>query len=100
VRAVIANTFGRIHWQNLVNFGILPLEFADPADYDRVEQGDVLVLDDVREVIADDSRPMVAENTTKGERYELTHHLSPRQVDVILEGGLIPIFKAKLESPA
>jgi len=98
LRAVIAKNFARIHWQNLVNFGILPLEFADPADYDRVEQGDVLVLDDVRDTLKDDSRPLVAENTTKDERYELTHHLSPRQVDVILEGGLIPIFKSKLES--
>src|SRR5438067_4262574 len=98
LRAVIAKNFARIHWQNLVNFGILPLEFADPSDYDRVEQGDVLVLDDVRDTLQDDSKPLVAENTTKGERYELTHHLSPRQVDVILEGGLIPIFKSKLES--
>src|SRR5436305_6310747 len=98
MRAVIAKNFARIHWQNLVNFGILPLEFADPADYDRVEQDDVLVLDDLREVLNDDGRPVVAGNITKGERYELTHHLSPRQVDVILAGGLIPIFKARLES--
>ena len=75
-------------------------EFADPADYDRVEQGDVVVLDDVREGLGDDDRPLVVENTTKGERYELTHHLSPRQVDVILAGGLIPIFKDRLESRA
>jgi hypothetical protein len=40
----------------------------------------------------------VAENTTKGERYDLNHHLSPRQIDVILAGGLIPIFKTRLES--
>jgi aconitate hydratase len=97
LRAVIAKNFARIHWQNLVNFGILPLEFADPADYDRVEQGDVLVLDDVREILAGGA-PVVVENATKGERYELTHHLSPRQVDVILAGGLIPVFKDRLES--
>jgi len=100
LRAVIAKNFARIHWQNLVNFGILPLEFADPADYDRIEQDDVVVLDDVREVLGDDSRPMEAENTTKGERYQLTHHLSPRQVDVLLAGGLIPIIKDQLESRA
>jgi aconitate hydratase len=98
LRAVIAKNFARIHWQNLVNFGILPLEFVDPSDYDRVEQGDMLVLDGVREALQDPDRAMVAENTTKGDRYELTHHLSPRQVDVILAGGLIPIFKARLES--
>src|SRR3954468_13398340 len=79
LQAVVPKNFARIHWQTLVNFGILPLEFAEPADYDRIEQGDVLVLDDVRETIEDGSRPLVAENITKGERYELTHHLSPRQ---------------------
>src|SRR5438067_158904 len=98
MRAVVAKNFARIHWQNLVNFGILPLEFVDPADYDRLEQGDVLVLDHLRDLLTDGSQELAAENTTKGERYELTHHLSPRQVDVILEGGLIPIFKSKLES--
>src|SRR5437763_2589271 len=97
LRAVIAKNFARIHWQNLVNFGILPLEFTEPADYDRIEQGDVLVLDGVREALQDPERALVAENTTKGDRYELTHHLSPRQVDVILAGGLIPIFKSRLE---
>src|SRR5204863_4683847 len=86
LRAVIAKNFARIHWQNLVNFGILPLEFAEPADYDRIEQDDVLVLDGLRDSLKDDGG-LVAENTTKGERYDLTHNLSPRQVDVILVGG-------------
>ncbi|MBV8985393.1 MAG: aconitate hydratase, partial [Acidimicrobiia bacterium] len=94
--AVIAKSFARIHWQNLVNFGILPLEFADPADYDRVDQDDVLALDELRERLADASRSLVAQNTTKDERYDLRHHLSPRQVEVILAGGLIPVFKASL----
>jgi aconitate hydratase len=100
LRAVIAKNFARIHWQNLVNFGILPLEFADPSDYDRVDQDDVLVLDGLHEGLKDDSHEVAAENTTKGERYELTHRLSPRQVDAILAGGLIPVFKARLESRA
>jgi aconitate hydratase len=51
----------------------------------------------VRETLAHVA-PVVAENVTKGERYDLTHHLSPRQVDVILAGGLIPVFKDRLES--
>ena len=44
LRAVIAQSFARIHWQNLVNFGVLPFAFQDPADYDRVEPGDRLRL--------------------------------------------------------
>ena len=96
LRAVIAKNFARIHWQNLVNFGILPLEFVDPADYDRVEQGNILVLDRIRDALHGGSRLVTVDNTTKGERYELTHHLSPRQIEVILAGGLIPIFKSRL----
>src|SRR2546421_8583789 len=61
LQAVIAKNFARIHWQNLVNFGILPLEFAEPADYDRIEQGDVLVLDGVREALEGPERALVAE---------------------------------------
>src|SRR6266480_479895 len=73
LQAVVAKNFARIHWQNLVNFGILPLEFADPEDYDRVEQGDVLVLDGVREALQDSERRLVAENRSKNDHYELTH---------------------------
>src|SRR3954466_118634 len=98
LRAVIAKYFARIHWQNLVNFGIVPLEFANPGDYDRVEQGDVLVLDNLHERLADDARVLSVGNTTKGEACELTDPLPPRQIDVLRAGGLIPIFKARLES--
>jgi aconitate hydratase len=100
LQAVIAKSFARIHWQNLVNFGILPLELADERDYDRVDQGDVLVLDGLREGVSSGERTLTVENTTKGEHYELRHRLSPRQVDVVLAGGLIPIFKARLEQQA
>ena len=96
LRAVIAKNFARIHWQNLVNFGILPLEFADADDYDRVDQGDVIALDGIRGALSHPS--LAAQSVTKGESYQLTHHLSPRQVDVILAGGLIPVFKRRLGS--
>ena len=44
LRVVLAKTFARIHWQNLVNYGVLPLTFAHTADYDRIAQGDVICL--------------------------------------------------------
>jgi aconitate hydratase len=97
LRAVIAKNFARIHWQNLVNFGVLPLEFEDAGDYDRVEQDDVLVLNDLGSSLDDADRKLEVENTTKSERYELTHHLSRRQVEVIRAGGLIPVFKTRLK---
>ncbi|MBV8161318.1 MAG: aconitate hydratase, partial [Acidimicrobiia bacterium] len=69
-----------------------------PADYDRIEQGDVVVLDGLRDGLrdglGDSGRTVAAANTTKDERYELAHHLSPRQVEVVLAGGLIPALKA------
>jgi aconitate hydratase len=95
LRAVIAKSYARIHWQNLANFGILGLEFADPADYDRIERDDVLSLPDVRSAL-ESGEPITADNTTQGERYELTHRLSPRQVEMVLEGGLIPVFRREL----
>jgi aconitate hydratase len=42
LQAVLAKSFARIHWQNLANFGVVPLEFTDPADYDRIDQGDTI----------------------------------------------------------
>lgn len=53
LRAVLAKSYARIHWQNLANFGVLALEFADPADYERISQGDRLCLADARAVLAD-----------------------------------------------
>jgi aconitate hydratase len=89
LQAVIAISFARIHWQNLANFGVLALEFADAADHERVQQGDVLVLDDLRETIAR-SGELTAHNNTRDEDYRLTHRLSPRQVEMVLDGGMIP----------
>lgn len=89
LRAVIAVSFARIHWQNLANFGVLALEFADAADHDRVQQGDTLVLDDLRESIANGTE-LTVHNAIRDEDYALTHRLSPRQVEMVLDGGLIP----------
>lgn len=91
LRAVIAKSFARIHWQNLANFGILALEFADPADYDRVEQGDTLELDGLREQLST-SPGLTARNVTKGEEYRLHHQLSERQVEAVMAGGRIPLL--------
>lgn len=94
-RAVIAESFARIHWQNLANFGVLALEFADAADHERVQQGDVLVLDGVREAIASGPE-LVAHNATRDEDYRLVHRLSPRQVELVLDGGLIPWLRHRV----
>ncbi|WP_019544079.1 aconitate hydratase [Streptomyces sulphureus] len=91
LRAVLAKSFARIHWQNLVNFGVLPLEFEDPADADRIAKGTTLRLPDLHRALGDDTEPLVrVENTDRGEEYTVRHSLSPRQCRIILAGGIIP----------
>jgi aconitate hydratase len=91
LRAVIAKSFARIHWQNLVNFGILPLEFVDKADSDRIVEGDLLALLGISRAIRD-GRQMELVNQTKGETYTVEHSLSDRQVEIVLVGGQINLF--------
>ncbi len=93
----MAKSYARIHWQNLANFGILGVEFDDPADYDRIDRDDVLSLSGLREVLESGDRRLEVVNTTKDERYVLRHRLSPRQTEMILAGGLIPVFRRRLE---
>ncbi|GAA4868115.1 aconitate hydratase [Saccharopolyspora cebuensis] len=94
LRAVLARSYARIHWQNLANFGILPLEFAEPGDYDRIGTGDVLVLDGVREALESGDR-ITARNASRDEEYPVRHSLSPRQVRAVLHGGQIPLLAAE-----
>jgi len=93
LRAVIAVSFARIHWQNLVNFGILPLTFADPVDRAAVEQGHVLALPNVRAEI-EGGRTLTVEDRTSGRTFLAEHQLSPRQVRVVLIGGLLNAFRS------
>jgi aconitate hydratase len=86
LRAVIARSFARIHWQNLVNFGVLPFTFVDPADYDRVEPGDRLRIDHLDQLAED--RRWTVENLTRATRFAVSHDLSERQARILLAGGL------------
>lgn len=92
LRAVIAKSFARIHWQNLVNFGILPLTFAHAEDYARVRQDDELQIPDVRTALRR-GKTVTVLNRTRGERYETEHAMSPRQLDMVLKGSLINVIK-------
>lgn len=93
-QAVIAKSYARIGWQNLVNFGIVPLEFSNEEDYDKINEGDVIELKDLRKSIA--SKEAVKAVVNGDKELELTHSLSDRQIDVILKGGIINYFKEDL----
>ncbi|MEE3852139.1 aconitate hydratase [Gordonia sp. LSe1-13] len=97
LRVVIAKSFARIHWQNLANFGVLAVEFDDPADYDGIDRDDVLRLDDVRDVLGD-TDTLTVRNVTKDRTFTVRHRLSPRQVADVLAGGLIPRLAAEEHS--
>ncbi len=92
---MLAKSFARIHWQNLANFGVLALEFADPTDYDRVEQGDRLVLDGLRDALPA-GHDLVIHNAIRREEYAVCHGLSPRQLRMVLAGGQVPLLGMRL----
>ncbi|MEZ0114559.1 aconitate hydratase [Catenulispora sp. EB89] len=97
LRVVIAKSFARIHASNLVNFGVLPLEFTDPADYDAVQPGDELELDGLTRSLAaadgdtdgETDGELAITNVSQNTTFRVRHHLSPRQIATILAGGRI-----------
>ncbi len=93
--AVLAKSYARIGWQNLANFGIVPLELADGEDYDRIEEGDELEVEGLRQALQGGGEVTVHDRT-RGFDVRATHTLSERQVKVILEGGIVNYFKARL----
>lgn len=94
LEVVLAKSFSRIHWQNLANFGVLPLTFADPADYDALEVGDTVSLSDIRAQVRA-GRDLTA-RTGRGREIALRHDLSPRQVDLLFSGGVINWLRERL----
>ena len=88
IKAVIVKSFARIHVANLINAGILPLTFANEADYDRISLGDELCLPDVRERLSR-GEAVTLENRTTGETLPLVSNFSSRQAAMLLAGGLL-----------
>ncbi len=90
LRVVIAKGFARIHRMNLVNFGILPVIFEDPSLYDRLEMGDVITLDNIREQLTAsvESHRLTLRIPQKDLTFTVSHTLFPRMIEVILAGGL------------
>jgi len=91
VKAVIVKSFARIHLANLINFGIVPLTFKDPADYNSIDMGDEL------DVVIGELRSAVRlRNLTKDSEIELTHTLSQLDAEILKTGGKLPWVKAKI----
>jgi len=88
IKAVIAKSFARIHSENLVNFGIVPLTFRDKSDYDKVEQGDKLEIN-----IGDFKGEITMKNITKNISIPLTHSLSELDIKILRKGGRLPFLR-------
>jgi aconitate hydratase len=94
VRAVIAKSFARIHHANLVNFGIVPLEFKNKEDYNKFSLGDELLIPELKNRLRE-GKEIVVINKTTGEEIVCTYNLTPKQVSVLLKGGLLNWIKSK-----
>ncbi len=91
IRCVIAKSFARIHAANLINAGILPLTFADPADYDSLEQGHMLTLENIASGM--DAGCVHLINQTTGKDIQLNCSFTKRQKEILMAGGLLNYTK-------
>jgi len=92
VKAVIAKSMERIHNANLINFGILPLNFKNEEDYNSIDQGDALEIPNIKALLSE-SKNLIVKNKTKGTEFEVTYALSERQKNVLLAGGTLSYMK-------
>lgn len=96
VKAVIAKSIARIHKGNLVNHGIIPMIFADPADYDRLDQGDELAFDNLIDQMM--TREIEVHNVTKGFVFKVKLELSDSELEVVSNGGQLTYLKNQLRA--
>lgn len=95
IKAVLVKSFARIHRSNLINAGILPLTFVNEADYDAINEGDELMIENVIESVKNGGE-MTVVNKTNGKRIAVNCDLSGRAKDIILAGGLLNYTKENL----
>ncbi len=95
IRAVLAKGFARIHRQNLINFGIVPLVFTSEDDFKMVKQGDTIRLNHVRRALEAGENRVPLVNETTGQRLSVLLDVSPREAEVLLAGGLLSYTRKK-----
>ncbi|NJD68853.1 MAG: aconitate hydratase, partial [candidate division NC10 bacterium] len=88
LKGAIVKSFARIHRANLINFGILPLIFADDSAYDAVDQGNALRIEQLTQQIRG-GQQIIVKNVTKGTDVVVRHDLTPREIEIVLAGGML-----------
>ena len=93
IKGVAVKSFARIHKNNLIKNGILPLVFANEADYDTIELNDELIIENALDAVKSGQAKLI--NKTKGLTYVMLLEVSERQKEMLLAGGLINLIKLK-----
>jgi aconitate hydratase len=94
VKAVLAKSIERIHFANLINFAIVPLIFADPADYDKVNEDDTLEILGLTQAVAENAAEVLVRNITKATQFKVRLDLTSRQRRILLTGGLLQMARS------
>jgi aconitate hydratase len=94
VKAVLAKSMSRIHKSNLINYGVIPLTFENPGDYDCIDLADEIVIKNAPEQIK--AKRIIIENISKGTAIQAILDVSDTEAEIILAGGQLPFLKKKL----
>jgi aconitate hydratase len=97
IKAILTKSYARIHRSNLINFGILPLIFKDPDEFNGIQQGDRLRITQLRRSL-EEGGPLRIENITQERVFEVSHGLNSREKDIVLAGGLLNYTRNHAES--
>jgi aconitate hydratase len=97
LRVVLAKSFARIHWQNLVNFGVLPLTFDDDSQFDELGDDAVLKIDQPAQQLRA-GELITMKNVTNENCFAARHQLSQRQIEIVIAGGIIAHSKCRCDS--
>jgi aconitate hydratase len=93
MKLIIAKSFARIYRRNLINFGVVPLVFQDPEDYNKIDKGDLLALENVKGQI--ENNIIEVFNRTKDSSFITQCNFSPREKELIEKGGLLNHLRLK-----
>ncbi|MCH9626454.1 MAG: 3-isopropylmalate dehydratase large subunit [Chlamydiales bacterium] len=95
VRVALVKGFARIHRANLTNFGIVPLLFETPSDWDKIQQEDILSFPHIRDEIQK-GESVTVKNVTQGYHFQAKHNMTERELHNVLEGGMIGLYRKKM----
>ena len=93
INAVITKSFARIHRDNLINFGIIPLKFINNNDYNKLQDNDLLEFKGIKAALINDAKEISVKNRTQDYEFNVTHNLTEREREVIIAGGKLNYTK-------